>query len=88
MKTEIGTKHKKFNYGDIVECDSLIEKMMVTESWWEDKTYTSKTGDFVYRLAFLTKSGNIDRRRNFRRFEECRLTIFKHSTLKRLTERI
>lgn len=79
-KTEMG-KVQKFIDGDIVESDTLIEQMIIVDSWWSDNTYGSKTGDFVYRLRFLTKSGKIDERRNSRQFEESRLTLISKSKL-------
>lgn len=71
MKT---LKDQKFFYGDVVEVDTLIDKLMVTDSWWQDQTYGSKNGDYVYRLRFMTKSGGVDKRKNPRQFEESRLT--------------
>jgi hypothetical protein len=49
-----------------------VHKMRVVRIFWEDRnTYTgNKNGCWVYVLAFLTKKGNIDKRKDYRRFNE------------------
>lgn len=69
MKTE-----PKFNVGQIVEGDVLNEKVKVVKVWWEDKTYHNKNGSWMYRVGFMTKSGDIHKTKHHRVFDECRLT--------------
>lgn len=74
MKTKA---EPKFKEGDLVEADSLIETLVVnqaptyrTEGWYG-------CPDWFYTLAFATKKGKPDQRRNFRFFPESRLTLKK-----------
>lgn len=67
---------RKFVIGQDVESD-IYGVMRIVAYWWTDKPYGSKDGSWVYRLAFLTKSKEIDKRKNFRQFEENRLTPLK-----------
>ena len=69
MKTE-----QKFKIDQMVLPDVLNKPMRIVQSWWTDKAYGSKNGSWVYRLAFVTKKGEIDKRKHFRQFEENRLT--------------
>jgi hypothetical protein len=69
---------RQFKLNDIVESDTLNGHFLIIAFWWTDEAYGSKNGSWVYRLAFMTKNGSVDKRKNYRQFEENRLTIIEN----------
>lgn len=65
----------KYEIGQNVDTDVTIKPMKIVARWWEDKTYIHKNGSWVYRVAFMKKDGEVDKRQNFRQFDESRLTL-------------
>jgi hypothetical protein len=70
---------RQFEIGQDVETD-LYGTMRIVAFWCGSWTYSSPTGNWVYRLAFLTKKGLVDKRKNFRQFDEQRLQPLTQST--------
>jgi hypothetical protein len=65
---------QKFAAGDdvLTPLTGRSKKMRIMGSFWEEESqyHSVKGGTWIYRLAFLTMNGNLDKRRNLRRFEE------------------
>ena len=85
MKTEFVRPPHKFKAGDLVTVEILgvIQTMKVISdnehgdpprwAWIHDQP--EETGNWTYRLAFLTKYGFVNKRKNHRFFDEQRLTL-------------